>query len=129
MPPVSALRTNTAMVPMNHAAATGHRWRELHIATRTVAGSRRLFVVSVMAAHSPPSVVAVLDYLVASVTWVAPSALRSVTIPPFCSTVAGVWSAVRNAVSWSMTGCSHAFRVVESGPIVTLSPSSVYEPL
>ena len=58
-------------------------------------------------------VVAVLDYLVASVTWVAPSALRSVTIPPFCSTVAGVWSAVRNAVSWSMTGCSHAFRVVD----------------
>jgi hypothetical protein len=55
IPPMSALRTNTAMVPRNHAAATGHRWRELHIATRTVAGSLRLFAVSVMAAHSPPS--------------------------------------------------------------------------
>ena len=28
------------MVATNHSAATGQRWRALHIATRTVAGSR-----------------------------------------------------------------------------------------
>src|SRR6478736_4684938 len=39
MPPIATLNTNRPMVAMNHPANTGQRWRELHIATRTVAGS------------------------------------------------------------------------------------------
>src|SRR5690349_598776 len=40
MPPVAWLRTNSPIVAMNQPAKTGQRWRELHIAMRTVAGSR-----------------------------------------------------------------------------------------
>jgi hypothetical protein len=35
------LSTNTPMVNTSHSAATGHRWRELQIAMRTVMGGRR----------------------------------------------------------------------------------------
>src|SRR5215203_32586 len=40
MPPPGRLTRNRPIVPMNQRATTGHRWREHHIATRTVAGSR-----------------------------------------------------------------------------------------
>ena len=40
MPPIDWLRTNRPMVAMNQPAKTGQRWRALHIAIRTVAGSR-----------------------------------------------------------------------------------------
>ena len=36
---------NSPIVPTNHSAATGHRWRALHIATRTVVGSRPVWPV------------------------------------------------------------------------------------
>ena len=44
MPPPRMLSTNSPIVPTNQIANTGQRWRELHIATRTVAGSR-IFVI------------------------------------------------------------------------------------
>src|SRR6188472_4147096 len=49
MPPPTRLRTNSPIVPTNQTAATGQRWRELHIAIRTVAGSRILVIGSGLA--------------------------------------------------------------------------------
>src|SRR3954452_516308 len=40
IPPPGWLRKKSPIVPMNQSANTGHRWREHHMATRTVAGSR-----------------------------------------------------------------------------------------
>ena len=65
------------------------------------------------------------DHLGPRITWVAPDASRRVTVAPEGSTVVGVWSAVRNCISWSMTSCSQAFIVVASGPTVSEVPSSL----
>jgi hypothetical protein len=40
IPPIDWLATNNPIVAMNHTTITGQRWRALHMATRTVAGSR-----------------------------------------------------------------------------------------
>ena len=40
IPPIAMLATMSPIVATNHKAATGHRCRALHIAMRTVAGSR-----------------------------------------------------------------------------------------
>ena len=40
IPPMAWLTMNSPIIAMNQPAKTGQRWRALHIATRTVAGSR-----------------------------------------------------------------------------------------
>ncbi len=39
IPPVNWLSMKSPIVPRNQSPATGQRWRELHMATRTVPGS------------------------------------------------------------------------------------------
>ena len=66
MPPIARLRTNRPIVARNQPANTGQRWRELHIATRTVAGSRDMvtgtpWTLGTSGDRLPPSARAVIN--------------------------------------------------------------------